>query len=100
MQDTFLGLSGMGDLITTAISPHSRNRFVGYEIGKGKRLPEILSNMKAVAEGVATTRSVQALMQKLEIEMPITTQIHAVLFADKSPSQAITELMTRSLKSE
>lgn len=98
--ETFMGLSGMGDLITTAISPHSRNRFVGFEIGSGKKLADILAGMKAVAEGVATARSVHALAQLRQIEMPITEQIYSVLFEDKSPLIAITELMTRNLRSE
>ncbi len=98
--ETFYGLSGLGDLVTTAISQHSRNRYVGFEIGKGIKLPDILANMKAVAEGVATTRSVHALSQKLQIEMPITDQIYEVLFKGKSPKQAIVDLMTRSPKSE
>lgn len=100
LPETFYGLSGLGDLVTTAISQHSRNRHVGFEIGKGRLLPEILSDMKAVAEGVATTRSVHELSHKLQVEMPITDQIHAVLFESKSPRQAIVDLMTRSPKSE
>ena len=100
MPETFLGLSGVGDLFTTAASQHSRNRFVGYELGQGKKLNAILASMQAVAEGVATTRSVHALALKLGVEMPITAQVHAVLFDDKQPLQAMTELMTRSLKSE
>lgn len=98
--ETFLGLSGIGDLFTTASSLHSRNRFVGNEIGKGRTLADILADMKSVAEGVATTRSVQALSTKLGIEMPITEQIYEVLFNNKSPRLAMVELMTRSLKSE
>jgi glycerol-3-phosphate dehydrogenase (NAD(P)+) len=98
--ETFLGLSGIGDLYTTASSLHSRNRFVGNEIGKGKSLTEILSSMQAVAEGVATTRSVYALKDKVQIEMPITEQVYEVLFNNKSPRQAIVELMSRRLKSE
>lgn len=98
--ETFLGLSGVGDLFTTAASGHSRNRYVGYEIGRGKQLPDILSSMQAVAEGVATTRSVYALCRQLGIEMPITRQVYEVLFEGKLPKQAIVELMTRSLKPE
>jgi glycerol-3-phosphate dehydrogenase (NAD(P)+) len=97
---TFLGLSGIGDLITTAISPHSRNRFVGYEIGKGKKLSTILMSMNAVAEGVATTKSIYDLKSKLSVDMPITDQIHDVLFKNKAPHEAIIQLMTRSLKEE
>jgi len=98
--DTFLGLSGIGDLFTTATSLHSRNRYVGFEIGKGNKLTDILASMKAVAEGVATTRSVHALKEKLRVDMPITDQIYEVLFNDKSPRLAMVELMTRSLKPE
>ena len=98
--ETFLGLSGIGDLITTAASQHSRNRFVGNEIGRGRKLKDILAEMKAVAEGVASTRSVYELSLKCGVEMPITTQVYDVLFEEKSPLQAITALMTRSLKQE
>lgn len=98
--ETFLGLSGIGDLYTTASSLHSRNRFVGNEIGKGRSLVDILNSMQAVAEGVATTRSVYALKDKVQIEMPITEQVYEVLFNNKSPRQAIVQLMSRSLKSE
>lgn len=98
--ETFLGLSGIGDLITTAVSPHSRNRFVGCEIGKGRRLKDILADMKMVAEGVASTRSVRALAQKHAVEMPITEQVYLTLFEDKSPALAIRDLMTRELKEE
>jgi glycerol-3-phosphate dehydrogenase (NAD(P)+) len=98
--ETFLGLSGIGDLYTTASSLHSRNRFVGYEIGKGRLLNDILASMPAVAEGVTTTRSVLALSRKQGIEMPITEQVYEVLFNNKFPKLAISELMTRSLKSE
>ena len=98
--ETFLGLSGIGDLITTATSPHSRNRFVGYEIGKGRRLRDILADMKMVAEGVASTRSVRLLAQKHQVEMPITEQVYLTLFEDKSPALAIRDLMTRELKEE
>ena len=97
---TFIGLSGIGDLITPAISPHSRNRRVGYEIGKGRRLNDILSEMKMVAEGVASTRSVRLLAQKHGVEMPITEQVYLTLFEDKSPALAIHDLMTRELKEE
>ncbi len=98
--ETFLGLSGIGDLITTATSPYSRNRFVGYEIGKGRTLADILAGMNMVAEGVATTRSVHFLALQLGVEMPIVHQVYRILFEDKSPKAAITELMTRELKAE
>ncbi|MDD2230265.1 MAG: NAD(P)-dependent glycerol-3-phosphate dehydrogenase [Candidatus Cloacimonetes bacterium] len=98
--ETFLGLSGIGDLITTATSPHSRNRYVGVEIGRGRKLPEILAGMSMVAEGVATTRSVHFLALKLGVEMPIVHQVYQILFETKDPKEAITELMTRELKAE
>ena len=98
--DTFLGLSGIGDLITTAISSHSRNLYVGREIGKGRTLPDILADMKMVAEGVSSTRSVYELARKHQVEMPITTQIYEVLYLLKSPLDAIKCLMGRDLKAE
>ena len=98
--DTFMGLSGIGDLITTAISPHSRNRFVGYHIGKGKKLSEVLATMDKVAEGVATTRSIHEIAAVYNVEMPITNEVYKVLFEDKSPEKAIRDLMTRELKQE
>lgn len=98
--ETFLGLSGIGDLITTAISPHSRNRFVGYQIGQGKSLQEVQSTMKMVAEGVETTRSVYQLSQKLSIDMPIVEQVYEILYNAKDPHLAMRDLMLRELKAE
>ena len=98
--DTFLGLSGLGDLVTTATSPHSRNRFVGFEIGKGRKLREIVASMKMIAEGVATTNSVRRLAIQKNVEMPITEQVWQVLNLDLDPRQAIIALMTRELKAE
>jgi glycerol-3-phosphate dehydrogenase (NAD(P)+) len=99
-RETFAGLSGLGDLVTTCISRYSRNRFVGEEIGKGKTLKEVESEMVMVAEGIKTTRSAYQLSLKHQIEMPITQQVHRVLFEDKKPGEAIRELMTRDPKSE
>jgi len=98
--NTFNGLSGIGDLITTAFSQHSRNRYVGYQLGRGKRLNDILASMHMVAEGVKTTRSIYHLKEKKGVTMPITEQIYRVLFNDKSPEEAIRDLMTRELKEE
>jgi len=98
--DTFAGLSGMGDLIVTCMSRHSRNRHVGEEIGKGRKLQAILDDMVMVAEGVKTTQSAYELAKKMNIEMPITDQIYLTLFEDKSPYQAMLDLMTRESKSE
>ncbi|MFH1893342.1 MAG: NAD(P)H-dependent glycerol-3-phosphate dehydrogenase [Candidatus Zixiibacteriota bacterium] len=97
---TFAGLSGLGDLVTTCISKHSRNRHVGEEIGRGKTLNEVLSGMVMVAEGVKTTQSVHSLAKRLGIEMPITEQIYLILFEGKDPLVAVRELMSRDLKSE
>ncbi len=97
---TFAGLSGVGDLVTTCASQHSRNRYVGEQIGMGKTLDVVLQEMSMVAEGVQTTKSGMTLANKYDVEMPITTAVYDVLFADKSPKEAVGELMTRELKSE
>jgi len=97
---TFYGISGLGDLVTTCYSPWGRNRSVGLSIGKGKTLRQILSEMKMVAEGVETTRSVLALAKRHRVPMPIVEEVHAVLFEDKPPRKAVVDLMTRGAKSE
>ena len=99
-ENTFYGLSGIGDLIVTCESKLSRNRFVGEEVGKGRKLNDVLSEMKMVAEGVATTRSTHELAKKIHVELPIIEQVHKVLFMGKNPHKATEELMTRDLKSE
>jgi glycerol-3-phosphate dehydrogenase (NAD(P)+) len=98
--ETFAGLSGMGDLIVTCMSRHSRNRFVGEQIGKGKKLKQILKSMEQVAEGVETTRSAKQLASKIDIETPITNEVYKILFEDKDPVKATTDLMTRDMKTE
>ena len=98
--ETFAGLSGMGDLIVTCMSRHSRNRFVGEQIGKGRKLKEILKSMEQVAEGVETTRSAKQLAAKKGIDTPITNQVYKILFEDKDPVKATTDLMTRDMKAE
>lgn len=99
-QDTFSGLTGMGDLIVTCTSTHSRNRFVGYNIGKGKSLEEITAGMNMVAEGVKTARSVHQWSVKNNVEMPITDAVYKVLFKNMNPRDAVKELMTRDAKDE
>ena len=99
-QDTFAGLAGLGDLVTTCISPRGRNRSVGEQIGKGRSLRDILSGMSAVAEGVPTTKSLLALADRHGVDMPITAKVHSVLFEGQQPQQAITELMSRTPKPE
>jgi glycerol-3-phosphate dehydrogenase (NAD(P)+) len=98
--ETFSGLAGIGDLVTTCISRHSRNRHVGEEIGKGRKLDDILSEMVMVAEGVRTTRSAVGLARKYATEMPIAQEVHEILFNDKPPREAIKDLMLRSPKPE
>jgi glycerol-3-phosphate dehydrogenase (NAD(P)+) len=97
---TFHGLAGLGDLITTCVSPEGRNRTVGEQIGKGRKLDEVLGKMESVAEGVPTTRAVVRLARKFGVEMPITEAVHAVLFEGKDVINALTELMTRDPKPE
>lgn len=99
-QDTFSGLTGMGDLIVTCTSTLSRNRFVGYNIGRGKTLDEITSGMTMVAEGVKTARSVHQWSVINGIEMPITEAVYKVLFKNMNPKDAVEELMTREAKDE
>jgi len=98
--ETFNGLSGMGDLLTTCTSLYSRNRYVGESIAQGKKVSEILGSMEMVAEGVETTKSVFNLSKQLGVETPITDEIYKVLFEDKNPLQAVGDLMTRNKKSE
>lgn len=97
---TFAGLSGMGDLIVTCTSRHSRNRYLGEEIGKGKTLEQVLDDMVMVAEGVRTTRSAYDLSKKLDVTMPITEEVYRILFEDKDPKKAVYDLMTRDPKAE
>lgn len=97
---TFAGLSGIGDLIATCASPLSRNNRVGRELARGRLLPDILREMDEVAEGVPTTEAAHALGQRLGVELPITAQMHGVLFAEKSPVDAVRELMAREPKQE
>ncbi len=98
--ETFAGLSGMGDLITTCASRLSRNHRVGEQIAGGKKLPEILKEMKDVAEGVPTTRAARELGRRLKVSLPITEQVYLVLNEGKDPYQAISDLMTRAATSE
>jgi glycerol-3-phosphate dehydrogenase (NAD(P)+) len=97
---TFHGLAGLGDLITTCVSPEGRNRTVGEQLGKGRKLDEILAKMDSVAEGVPTTRAVRKLAQMHRVEMPITDAVYSVLFEGKDVLHALTDLMTREPKPE
>lgn len=97
---TFSGISGLGDLVTTCISPYSRNRFVGEQIGKGRSLSRIRAHMQMIAEGVPTTKSAYALSLKYKVDMPITKEVYLVLYKNKSPIKAVRDLMTREKKEE
>lgn len=97
---TFIGLAGMGDLITTCVSPFGRNRRVGMRLGAGESLEQILADMPAVAEGITTARSVDRLSIERGIEMPITRAVTAVLFENKPPVEATEDLMLRPPKAE
>ena len=93
--ETFAGLSGMGDLIVTCMSKHSRNRFVGEKIGQGFTLKQILKSMNMVAEGVETCRSVKNLADQHNVDTPIVCEVYQVLFEEKDPVKATTDLMTK-----
>jgi glycerol-3-phosphate dehydrogenase (NAD(P)+) len=100
-RQTLAGLSGVGDLVLTCTGSLSRNRFVGTELGKGKKLKEILAGMHGkVAEGVSSTAAALGLAARYDVEMPITEQVSAVLHEDKSPQDAIRELMARPGRDE
>jgi glycerol-3-phosphate dehydrogenase (NAD(P)+) len=97
---TFAGLAGMGDLVLTCTGDLSRNRTVGMELGRGRTLEEILAGMTMVAEGVKTTLSAFHLAEKLRVEVPITDQMYRILYTNKDPRRAVTDLMLRDLKPE
>ena len=99
-ESTFFGLSGIGDLLVTALSKHSRNRFVGEKIGKGESLDSIMGSMKMVAEGINTCKAIPDLVKKYKIEMPISESIHDILFNKKDPLKVVKELMKRKLGPE
>jgi glycerol-3-phosphate dehydrogenase (NAD(P)+) len=98
--ETLMGLAGMGDLVLTCTGNLSRNRFVGQELGRGRAISDIISGMREVAEGIKTTRAVRLLAQHLNVDMPITAEVHAVLYEGKRAVDAASELMTRPLRDE
>lgn len=97
---TFAGLSGIGDLIVTCTSVHSRNRRAGILIGSGKSVREAIEEVNMVVEGITTTKSVEEISNNLNIEMPITNQLYGILFKDKNPKIAVEELMIRDKRHE
>ena len=98
--ETMMGLAGLGDLVLTCTGSLSRNRFVGQELGKGRTLAHITSEMKEVAEGVKTTRALKLLADRVGVEMPITEEVYEVLYEGKSVQDAASALMTRPLRDE
>jgi glycerol-3-phosphate dehydrogenase (NAD(P)+) len=100
VEATFQGLAGVGDLITTCVSPEGRNRTVGEQLGKGHKLEEILEKLPSVAEGVPTTKAVVELARRFNVEMPITEAVHAVLFEGRDVIRALSDLMSRDPKPE
>jgi glycerol-3-phosphate dehydrogenase (NAD(P)+) len=97
---TFAGLTGLGDLVTTCISPMGRNRSFGERIGKGQAVKQALGATESVVEGVATCESVVALAEQYDVEMPITRAVYEVLFEGKPAQKALADLMARRLKAE
>ena len=98
--ETMIGLAGLGDLVLTCTGSLSRNRFVGQELGRGRSLEEIQNEMSEVAEGVKTTLAAKPLATRVGVEMPITDEVHAVLYEKKSVTAAVTKLMARPLRTE
>ncbi|CAN5635148.1 NAD(P)H-dependent glycerol-3-phosphate dehydrogenase [soil metagenome] len=98
--ETLMGLAGLGDLVLTCTGNLSRNRFVGQELGKGRSLEEITSGMQEVAEGVKTSQALKSLTRRLGVEMPITSEVHAVLYEGETVQEAAANLMTRPLREE
>ena len=99
-RDTFSGLSGIGDLTTTCISAHSRNRWFGEEIGKGRTPEDIMAGTEMAVEGMATSKAAYELSKKYSVNMPITENIYQIIYEGKDPKVAVGELMTRDLKDE
>ncbi len=98
--ETLMGLAGLGDLVLTCTGSLSRNRFVGEQLGKGRKIADIAGEMNEIAEGVKTTLAVERLANRVGVDMPITHEVHAVLYEGKPASEAANELMTRPLRAE
>lgn len=98
--ETFTGLSGLGDLMVTCFSRHSRNRGFGERVGRGEKAAEIAASMLAVAEGYPTARSAYRLARKHQVSTPVIDEVHAMLYEGKHPGRAVQDLMSRDLKAE
>ena len=99
-RETFQGLSGIGDLMVTCFSRHSRNRLVGERLGRGESLETITASMPMIAEGVPTARSAHALARRLDIETPVIDQVHAILYENHAPANGLRALFTRDPRPE
>jgi len=97
---TFMGLSGIGDLVATCASRRSRNHYVGYRLALGQPLEEVLAGMDMISEGVPTTRAALRLAEQAGVEMPIARAVHAVLFEGVRPLEAVRQLMLREARDE
>jgi len=97
---TFIGLAGMGDLVATCMSQQSRNRYVGEQLGQGRHIDDVITQMNMVAEGVKTSRAVVALAQRLDLELPIAAQVAAVVNGEKTAADVIPALMMRQMRAE
>ena len=98
--ETFSGITGIGDLIVTCASRHSRNRMAGFLMGQGKSADEAMTEVKMVVEGVYSAKAAKALSEKYNIDMPIVNEINSILFDGKSPRASLEDLMLRERKSE
>jgi len=99
-QETFAGLSGLGDLVTTCISPYSRNRWFGEMLGKGKKADDIIKETEMVVEGVTTAKSAFELSKKYNVDMPLTREVYEIIYKNKSPKDVVKDLLLRSAKPE
>jgi len=99
-RETFMGLAGLGDLVLTCTGNLSRNRRVGVALGRGRKLRDVLAEMREVAEGVETTRAAVLLAREHRVEMPIAVEVHGILFEDKDPRRALADLLARPLRAE
>jgi len=98
--ETFTGLSGLGDLMVTCFSIHSRNRAFGERIGRGEKAPDIAASMETVAEGYPTARAAYRLAHKHDVVTPVIDEVYAMLFEHKDVRKSVTDLMSRDLKAE
>ena len=99
-EKTFYGLTGLGDIIVTCLSEHSRNRKCGYLIGQGVPVEEAIKQVGMVVEGVNATKAAKKIVEKYDVETPIIDAVYSVLFEGKNPQETVVELMTRKKKSE